>query len=130
MNLTNYGIKNVDSLLKSILLVKLKSKEVLISYGCAVDNGIVLFLPMELLQFEESCSLNPWLPYVKERAFYIKFEEIQVIKSNLIDYVNDRYKNYTELIYKDDITEVIQFSKELEETEEIISINSDNIVLH
>jgi hypothetical protein len=129
MNLVNYGISDATVLFKNIVLARLKTGENLISYSYHHSNGIVLFLPMELVrQEDDSFSMRSFLPFVKERIFYISIDDVQLVKSNLIQYISDSYIKMTETLYKNDIDDVLFSAESFKQVEAEIELSSGAIV--
>ena len=123
-----YGITDIDGLFKTILLLQLRTGEILVTHAQSMDKGIVTFVPMKLTEREEGTSLNPFLPYVKERFFFIDYMDVQILKGQLHDYIQDSYKSMTSTMYKSEISDLmaesLAKSQEQEYEKEEVSIPS------
>jgi len=129
MNLAAYGIVDVSILFKNIKFFRLYTGENLVSYSYQHSNGIVLFLPMELVrQADDSFVLRSFLPFVKDRIFYFSIDDLQVAKDNVLQYITDHYVKITETLYKDDIEEVMFSEQSYKFVEAEIEIASGAIV--
>ena len=120
-----YGITDIDGLFKTILLLQLRSGEVLITHAQSMEKGLVTFVPMKLTERDEGTSLNPFLPYVKERFFFIDYMDVQILKGQVHDYIQDSYRSMTSTMYKNEISDLmaesLANSREREQYEEEVS---------
>lgn len=131
MNLVAYGIADVNSLFQNILLIRLKTGESIISYtNHNSDGSVVMFLPMELVrQPDDSFLLRAFLPFVKERIFYVGLDDLQLIKGTVLQYITDQYRKITETLYKNDIEEILFSAQSFKTVEDEIELSS-GVAIH
>lgn len=128
MNPDRYGISDPSDILKNVVLVKLVSGEVLISYSQARENGLLTFLPY---QFNESDqSLTPFLPIVKNKIFFFPYDHIILMKEDLHNFVIDRFKKLSETLYKSDIEDLIVSCSQLQMASAASDVAQDRVTLH
>lgn len=129
MNLTNYGITDAKSLLENVVFIRLRTGENLVSYSYRHENGIVAFLPLELVkQDDDSYSFRSFIPFVQERIFFLHMEDISIVKAKLLQVIHDRYISFTESMYKNDIEELLFSTDSIRTVEAEIELASGAVV--
>lgn len=130
MNIEAYGISDADALLNNVVFIKLVSGENLITYAVSNGDGLSSFLPFEIKDHEGDFILVPYLPFIKEKIFFMAFTNLQFIKASVHQYVIDQYKKISLSLFKSDIEDLLSACKRLQEANAQVSISKELVTIH
>jgi hypothetical protein len=126
MHVANLGVESFDSILKNIGILKSNAGELIISMMKTHPNGggVFLILPIQIKDHEGEMYLSQWMPFFKERVFFMKFSDIQFIKLDPLDHVKDNYLEFINTVNKHDVEDLLSSLQEhVEEVKEVEQIN-------
>lgn len=130
MNVEAYGISDSDAVLKNVSLIRLSSGENIISYSQGNENGVVCFVPYEIKMIGEEYMMTPFLPFIKDKLFFFSFEHVQLVKASIHDYINSRYRQLTETVFKSDIEDLMISCNRVSTANAHVDTSEKNITLH
>lgn len=130
MNVEAYGITNSDALLKNVSLIRLTSGENLISYSQGNESGVVCFIPYEIKQIDSDYVMTPFLPFIKDKLFFFSFDHIQLVKSSIHDYINSRYRQLSETVFKSDIEDLMMACNRVSTADAHVESSKNSATIH